>query len=405
MDFASVLSQLLARTVATVAGLDIVTYSETADWDEGVLEALLALDLIRPAAPGRSVVCPACDEEHESELVTLLAPDGSPSRTYITCPLAGMVPVDARSQLRWRVRAEGLVQHLACELTGCAPFTIGPHLWHLGSLSRGGGNRDLLLYLGGSPLPAATMPCLARPLVLVADPEAGGLDLPHLALVKLLRPERGEASIDHDYLEAVLSSGRGAASPYLFRHEGQSWAIAYQGRSLPPLGNLVGLRHLAFLLQRPHQEFSPLVLIAEMELETSHQRAGVSKETQPRLAQSGLLAVEPSTLLRIKAGLKDCDARLTQAQWHQDDVVARRVQEERNAILREYLTSTDRWGKPRVIASAHTRAANSVTRAVTRAIRRLETYDMELGRHLDRCVARKSTCVYRPEDPAPAWVF
>lgn len=220
--------------------------------------------------------------------------------------------------------------------------------------------------------------------------------------------------------EAILKSqgsqvrvlGLEQARPqFMFRCEGDFWKITWSGHDLPPVRRSKGLSQTAFMLARVHQEFSPLVVEAHSEPDRMAGRASagmgrLSKlELGPRAAQRGIATIDPQDLDHMRAQIARLDRKIVEARDQGNARAEERYLHDRNALYLEVLQTTNRWGNPRLKGSDAERAANNVTRNVTRAIERLKVHDKDLARHLDRYVTRNSTCSYHPPDPAPPWMF
>ena len=410
MTFTEILSLLFARAASGVPEFDFVTPAEVESWEVGSLEACLSIGLLRPASPSPTVLCPACDEGHEAEVVLLPSSAGRPPRAYVKCPSYGMVAVNPGAQRRWRIDLGGFARSLASMLTGAAGTELGEGLWHLGRLRADGPAWDVLFFLGRGAFPRHKLIGFAHPLVILGGDLEGLSELPHLPITRLVTIQGPDAVLDHDVLSTILASTGEYLPAFLFRRKGRLWQVVYEGRELPPLTDLKGLRYLAFLLRHQDRDFTPLVLVAELELGDAYEEpeqedeVGRERRPPPRAIDRGLPAIEGSTLLKIKKLRAEYDEKLDKAQRHGDEAAAARLSAEPNAMVREYLTATDRWGKPRLIHSSAVKAANSVTKNITRAITRIEEHDTALGQHLNRYVTRASTCVYRPPTPIP-WVF
>ena len=79
---------------------------EVAEWRAGLLDQLVADDILTPTSNAKSVTCDACGDDH-GELVQFVEyPPGSELRTYIACPKYGRVRVPLDRLHRWSVNLD-----------------------------------------------------------------------------------------------------------------------------------------------------------------------------------------------------------------------------------------------------------------------------------------------------------
>ena len=79
---------------------------EVAEWRAGLLDQLVADDILTPTSNATSVTCDACGDDH-GELVQFVEyPPGSELRMYIPCPENGRVRVSLDRLHRWTVNLD-----------------------------------------------------------------------------------------------------------------------------------------------------------------------------------------------------------------------------------------------------------------------------------------------------------
>ena len=99
--------------------------------------------------------------------------------------------------------------------------------------------------------------------------------------------------------------------------------------------------------------------------------------------------------------IADLETEIEQARRWNDVERAARVEDELDALTRGLAGALGLGGRDRRAASDSERARTSVTKAVRRAVERLEAEIPELGRHLSLAVHTGTFCSYEPDPRAP----
>ncbi|HEX5940365.1 MAG TPA: hypothetical protein VFZ12_08385, partial [Dehalococcoidia bacterium] len=190
-------------------------------------------------------------------------------------------------------------------------------------------------------------------------------------------------------------AARREAAPSLFRREGDSWHIEFEGRTLR-LKDTLGLQYLSRLLGRPGQEVHALDLVSQSNLNTAE--AQPAHETDiahwPPSAES---VIDSAARNAYKTRLEELEAEIDEAElWNDPERVAR-ASEEKDFLLRELAGAFGIGGAPRRITDAGERARQSATKAVKAAIVRISRDHKELGQHLRATVRTGAYFSYTPD--------
>jgi tetratricopeptide (TPR) repeat protein len=196
-----------------------------------------------------------------------------------------------------------------------------------------------------------------------------------------------------------------AADLSIFRHEGDYWSVVFEGRTVR-VRDLKGMRYLALLLAHPGREFHVLDLVAaesgNVAQVDSGQAAGVSHST---LGDAGeILDVKAKDAYRRR--LAEIEDDVEQARALGDTERATQADAERDFLARELARAVGLGGRDRRAASTSERARVGVTRALRKAIARIDEHNPQLGEHLDRAIRTGTSCAYLPDARDPAgWSF
>ena len=400
MIFREILAQLLARVTHEAAGFDIVTPTETEEWEDGALATCLAIGLLRPATPSPTVLCPACDEGHEAEVIYLASPGTASPRACISCPTFGMVRVDPADQRRWRIDAEAFATHVAGALTSSAPQELGHLGWCLGLRAAIGQPRDLVLWLDANAPPDVILRGLADPVFFLPAEPPGELWPPHVVLGRFLLLARGELSLNEQYLDSVLASSPGARhQQYAFRRDGDAFTITFRGRT-HPYPNLLGLRYLHLLLQNEDLEISVADLFQAVQ-GTPGAKGVVFDDADEEDRSWGLEddageVIDKKALASYKKRLKDLAEEIKQARTLGDDEKVLALTCEFDTLSHTTKSVIDREGRLRRAKSRDDRKRKSIQKAVKDALACVRGSDEELYVFLSAHTKTGWKCRYTP---------
>jgi hypothetical protein len=176
-------------------------------------------------------------------------------------------------------------------------------------------------------------------------------------------------------------------STNVFRREGDTWTLAFGGRSVS-LRDAKGLRDLAILLATPGREVAATELVA-----------GVADAAAAGLAALGADPVlDDRARAAYRARLTQLDDELAEADGHHDIERSARLATERDALIGELAHATGLGGRRRRLGDAAERARTTVTARIRDAIARVERVHPELGRHLRASIVTGARCAYRPAE-------
>jgi hypothetical protein len=196
--------------------------------------------------------------------------------------------------------------------------------------------------------------------------------------------------------EAELGFATAAAVPAatgaVFRREGSTWNLRYDGRAVH-LPHTKGLADLHRLLRRPGLEVAAVDLLASA--------SGDEVTADARLGGDDLLDAEARA--RYRDHLEALDEQIDTAAALGDDARAARLDAERQALIEQLKAATGLGGRSRRLGDNAERARKSVTNRIRNTLKKIEAVHPALAGHLHEAVATGSACVYRPEPEAPRW--
>jgi hypothetical protein len=177
-------------------------------------------------------------------------------------------------------------------------------------------------------------------------------------------------------------------------HEGEMWTLRSPAGTFH-LKDAKGLAYLARLLADPHQE----VHVMELQAAPMGASAAPAEVSELALAADDAGAVlDPEAKEAYRQRLEDLDEAIAEAERFGDPERAAGAREEREAIAHELAAALGLGGRDRRAASTAEKARVNATRAIRKAIGRIEECDSALGQHLDRAVRTGTYCAY---DPSP----
>jgi hypothetical protein len=190
-----------------------------------------------------------------------------------------------------------------------------------------------------------------------------------------------------------------------FRREGDTWWLAFAGRSVR-LRDLKGLRYLARLLAEPDREFHVLELVA---LEREQDEPTTAPPAPELGASTGgdsgpLLDARAKEAYRRR--LTEIEEDIAEARSMADLGRIAQSEGEREFLTRELSRAVGLGGRDRRAGSASERARVSVTRAVRQALARIREHHGQLADHLERVVRTGTRCAYLPDPRVPVtWIL
>jgi hypothetical protein len=185
------------------------------------------------------------------------------------------------------------------------------------------------------------------------------------------------------------------------RRIGDVWMID-GGRRPLHISDGRGVRLLALLLARPDQEIHCLELVAAVDGLPSAGNGGAAPP-RGRLARQGGTgpALDAAAKRAYRARIAELDAELAEAERLGNGERADAARAEREHVARELDRAVGMGGRDRESGSDAERARVNVTRGIRSAIKRVRTYDPELGAELAGAVRTGAFCVYAPDPRRP----
>jgi hypothetical protein len=192
-----------------------------------------------------------------------------------------------------------------------------------------------------------------------------------------------------------------------FRRNGDHWEVDFANERVT-IKDVVGMRFIAFLLERPGQAWHVLQLRlfdSGIRQVSSSDGGDFDEEDGSRTRRSPAMVGEYMTdgkaVRALQSRLRRIEKKIA-ASVDVGDGTPPGLREEAVRI-QSYLKATTGLGnKPRPACSENERERQSVTRALGRAVGRLATAHEPLSRHLRRYLRKGEFCAYDP-DPLVTW--
>ena len=220
-----VLGELLERADAPDEETDHFLVDDLEEYPEEHLAALATIGLLVPGTPARTVLCPACSDEHWEEPEPM---PGGDLPGFIRCGRFGPQAIEPAQLERRRIDFTALANRLAALLEEgrSSALRIPGRLWRLGEVMAGGASGDVYLMRGAAwkDGPQLLEPYSLRGVLLCPQllaPKSPGADLRIMAVTDVLhitssgdlglRTERFlQSNIFHNAVEEAheLSGGR-----------------------------------------------------------------------------------------------------------------------------------------------------------------------------------------------------
>ena len=170
----------------------------------------------------------------------------------------------------------------------------------------------------------------------------------------------------------------------VFRHEGDSWRISYDGREIR-LPDVKGLADIATLIRVEGREVPATVLVGATAAGAATFGADLVLDRQARQ--------------QYRARLAELDASLDEAGRNHDLERSAAVADERAFVMRELSSAIGLGQRGRGLGDDRERARKAVGARIKDAISRIAAQHRALGRHLSESISTGHSCCYRPADP------
>ncbi len=173
-----------------------------------------------------------------------------------------------------------------------------------------------------------------------------------------------------------------AARTGVFRRDGDVWLIGLDGRAAR-VRAVKGLDDIALLLARPGRE----VHVAEL----------VGAADRPR-DQAGAPRLDREAIASLRARLGELADDERDAEERGDAEAAAKAHAEREAIMQRVSADVGLGGRPRASDDWVERARKAVRTRIAHALKRIESAEPAVGRHLRASVRTGEFCAYEPPD-------
>lgn len=266
----------------------------------------------------------------------------------------------------------------------------------------------------GGAVPARLLAALEGQRLLVRGQGAARFRFAHGMLRELLlsqvAPSGGlpmDAAITVE--EAAARSLRPAlpARPSVFRREGEVWTMSFAGRSAR-LRDSRGFAYIALLLRHPGVgvHVSELLRLAGASAEVSD--GTIASELPPAragLGDSGAV-LDARAKAEYRGRMQELQAEIEEAHVFNDSGRVERAERELDLLTAELSAAVGLGGRDRRAGSSAEKARISVTRAIGRAIERIDAALPELARYLGQTIRTGTFCTYASDPSSPhQWEF
>ncbi len=195
---------------------------------------------------------------------------------------------------------------------------------------------------------------------------------------------------------APIGAGEATASVPAGLHrvsrDGSIWVFEFRGETYRSPDSK-GLECIARLLAEPDRELHVLELVGNGA--PARERADVSGLGQ----ESGSELLDEQARSAYRSRIAELRAELAEAEAFADAGRTELARSELEMIEQELARAVGLGGRARRQGDPVERARKTVYNRIRNALRRLESDQPELGRHLTRTIETGIYCVYRPDDP------
>jgi tetratricopeptide (TPR) repeat protein len=168
------------------------------------------------------------------------------------------------------------------------------------------------------------------------------------------------------------------APPLRIRPHGRGWRIETANRQAV-LPDLVGLRYLSILADRPGEDVTALELCGVAGLDPGDQ-----------------MVLDDDAIAAYRARARELDGEITAAEADADLGRAERLRADRESLLAEVSNALGLGGRSRSFTSPSERARTAVRKAIKRAVTAVTAVDPEIGGQLGRSVSTGVVCRFDP---------
>lgn len=220
----------------------------------------------------------------------------------------------------------------------------------------------------------------AQDLVSSATGFADALAIPWIQV----RAQSLAAKLDTKKPDRIASDPAGAGGHFRIERDGDSWAISHDSRRFH-LKDMKGVRLIAQLVASPRREYHVLDLSSDGKASPNPIDGGDAGEVLDNEARR-----------QYQARASSLRKELEEAESWNDAARAERLQEELRFLEQELRQALGLGGRARRAGSAAEKARINVQRRIRDAIRRIESHDPRLAKHLDQSIKTGMYCCYDP---------
>jgi len=173
----------------------------------------------------------------------------------------------------------------------------------------------------------------------------------------------------------------------VFQKQGKTWLAVYDG--VPKsIGDSVGMTYICRLLQSGGQDIHAATL----------RGAGTGKDNPIVLGSAGEV-IDDRARREYRERITEIDEDLAEAESNHDLARKDRLNEEREALIKEITRSTGLHGENREASSDRERARQSVSAAIHRALKAIKKEHEPLWQHLTNSLKIGEFLSYQPDQP------
>ena len=173
----------------------------------------------------------------------------------------------------------------------------------------------------------------------------------------------------------------------VFQKQGKTWLAVYDG--VPKsIGDSVGMTYICRLLQSGGQDIHAATL----------RGAGTGKDNPIVLGSAGEV-IDDRARREYRERITEIDEDLAEAESNHDLARKDRLNEEREALIKEITRSTGLHGENREASSDRKRARQSVSAAIHRALKAIKKEHEPLWQHLTNSLKIGEFLSYQPDQP------
>ncbi len=230
--------------------------------------------------------------------------------------------------------------------------------------------------------------------------------------------DKEEPSEVAETLSPALSKPPENPAENIFRKNGDTWTLGYDGKTVTGITDSKGLTQIAYLLARPHKEINCIELShvpnapsrSAAASSTGKEDEEDTREASGSLGKRGAISyegcdthIDREYVASIMNRLRELNSELARAKDNNDEAEQTRVQNDIDDIQAALQAATGIRGRARKFLDDHEKARTAVKKTIDRAIRHIRQNHPSFADHLTH-IHTGLTCSYRPDQEVP-WQF